>query len=52
MLVTMCKQAELPSEALEVLESQSAELVEHVVELDYDYWTAGIELSSLDLDCH
>ena len=41
--LTLCKQADLPLEALDFLEAHSAQLVHHVVELDYDYWTAGTD---------
>ena len=40
--LTDCKTAELTPEALEFLKVQSNGLVTHTINLDYDYWTAGI----------
>jgi len=38
-----CKLAALSPEARTLLINHSAEIVEHTINLDYNYWTAGIK---------
>ncbi|KAI0081085.1 guanine-N-1-methyltransferase [Panus rudis PR-1116 ss-1] len=38
-LLRVTSEADLPQEAREYLQAQSAELVNHTIELDYSYWT-------------
>jgi len=37
-----CKPADIPQEAQKYLDKEAKGLVEYKIDLDYDYWTAGL----------
>lgn len=41
-LLTRCMLAQLPAELIEILEREDTPLVDRVLRIDYDYWTAGV----------
>lgn len=48
-ILITCKIVELPEKARDFLASQAGPLQKHSIEFDYDYWTAGITYSRLQL---
>jgi len=46
------KLADLPQEVLRFLETECHGLEEYTVNLDYDYWTAGVCLFNLERKIH